>query len=197
MTLLALSMSWWWPLTARGMDPTDRDLVLLSALQLVVLGAGWTLGRPGFRLLGLGLDRKALLWTCVVGLLFLVAGLVILSVQGPWVWRGSEAWAQETGLGWLFLHAMVVAPLFEELCFRAHFQGEIEVRMGRWPAFLIVFFLFVICHTEVPFTVLLGAAGMGFLRLKTLSVWPAVFLHMSGNAFIIGSQVLLAPQALG
>ncbi|MGE4160038.1 MAG: lysostaphin resistance A-like protein [Planctomycetota bacterium] len=190
-TLLALSMTWWWPLASDNDMELDKSLAILSALQILLLLGGWVVWRPSTSLLGLRLTPQSITWTLGLGLGLLALGLWMLSTQGAWRWKEPGDLPGREALVWMAAYKVILGPLFEELCFRSHFQGLVESRLGPWAAYIVVFFMFVACHAEAPLTLLLGAAGMGFLRAKTGSMWPALALHVAGNAFIIGCSIFL------
>jgi membrane protease YdiL (CAAX protease family) len=80
--------------------------------------------------------------------------------------------------------AVFIAPIAEEVFFRGFMlQGFRKVM----PASLAIFLsgiLFAIAHVQPGSLVLLLVVGwwLGFLRVRTRSIWPGVFFHMLNNA---------------
>lgn len=170
----------------------DRELANLSLIQILLLLGGWVIWRPTASLLGMKLTPHSLSWTLGLGMGLLAVGLWMLSTQGAWRWTQPSEQPGTHELFWILAYRILLGPIFEELCFRSHLQGLFEAKLGRWAAYILVFFFFVACHAEAPLTLLLGGVGMGFLRAKTGSLWPALALHIAGNAFIIGSGIFLS-----
>ncbi len=80
--------------------------------------------------------------------------------------------------------AVFIAPIAEEVFFRGFMMEGFRKIM---PAGVAVFFsgiLFGVAHVQPQSLVLLIVAGwwLGFMRVRTRSIWPGVFFHMLNNA---------------
>jgi membrane protease YdiL (CAAX protease family) len=100
-----------------------------------------------------------------------------------------------TGI-WLFLMAVVVAPLWEELAFRVipiKIATQLDLKLGTkllWPIITLSSIIFGLGHESFwPFHLLFqGAMGMVFSYLyikNNYSYWPNVLLHAMWNFFVI------------
>lgn len=85
----------------------------------------------------------------------------------------------------LVLAVVVVAPLLEELLFRGWVQPRLMRRFGDPAGFAITAVGFAALHLDAPQVappILALALALGWLRLRTGSVWPGVLAHMINNA---------------
>ncbi len=82
-------------------------------------------------------------------------------------------------------YAVVVAPLVEELLFRGFLLPPLVVRFGSRGGVALTAILFGMMHISdpqaVPPLIVLGAV-LGWLRLRSGSLWPALALHVGNNA---------------
>ncbi len=90
----------------------------------------------------------------------------------------------------LFLAASVIPGICEELMFRGAIMGSLQ-RQGRARAVLIRALLFMLVHVNLwnavgPF--LLGI-GLGWVVIRTNSIFPAMLWHVSINAVAVTSWV--------
>ncbi|QDU59404.1 CAAX amino terminal protease self- immunity [Planctomycetes bacterium Pan216] len=99
-------------------------------------------------------------------------------------------------LDWLALGTTVVvlAPLLEELFFRATLQAWLCKFMSPWNAILLAGFLFGLAHggswpDPVPLTLL--GVGFGVTYQRTRSLWAPVLCHATFNGVINGALILL------
>jgi membrane protease YdiL (CAAX protease family) len=85
----------------------------------------------------------------------------------------------------VILSAVILAPLFEELVFRAHLQSAIRrATTYPWVAVVIASVLFALVH-EIwwmmpPLFVL--AVGLGYVYERTRNIWATIFMHSAFNA---------------
>jgi membrane protease YdiL (CAAX protease family) len=82
-----------------------------------------------------------------------------------------------------FLAVVVVAPLTEEFFFRGLLLTGFERRYGGSAAIVLTTVLFSVAHlnpVQLPATLFLGFY-LGWLTLRTRSVWPAVIAHAANN----------------
>jgi membrane protease YdiL (CAAX protease family) len=82
------------------------------------------------------------------------------------------------------LSAVIFAPLFEELAFRAHLQSALRRATGRpWAAVIITSALFALVHQiwwMMPPLFLL-AVGLGYVYERTRNAWATVTMHATFN----------------
>ena len=88
-----------------------------------------------------------------------------------------------------FLALVVMAPLAEELLFRGYLFGRLRHFVSFIPATIITSLLFGLVHGQwnVGVDVFILSLALCYLREKTQSLWPAIFLHATKNgiAFIL------------
>ena len=166
--------------------------LVLSQLSFVAIGLGAAsyfgmaperlrLRRPAFADVGLALGL-GLCTPMLAGALFAAQELVF---------PGGQVLAErfEAGLGldrplWASLLLFAVLPgLCEELLFRSSLLGMLERDARPAQRVLLVAVLFGLMHLSIyrllPTTVLGGV--LGWVTLRTRSVWPAVALHVTHN----------------
>ena len=85
----------------------------------------------------------------------------------------------------VILSAVILAPLFEELVFRAHLQSAIRKYSGSpWLAVILASGLFALVHgiwwMMPPLFVL--ALGMGYVYERTRNIWASITIHAAFNA---------------
>ncbi len=121
---------------------------------------------------------------------------IITATHAP-IATNSDALAQEaqtaplTVLGSL-LAAIFVAPLCEEVFFRAFLFRGLLRRIPLWPAILLASLLFAIAHTDLGSFIPLFIIGvaLAFVRSQARSLWPSVAIHTLNNLI---AALLLAP----
>jgi membrane protease YdiL (CAAX protease family) len=166
------------------------SLVLYGILVALTLWAGTAYGNP-FR--ALGLTRFPVKWSAIaVGLIFLVLGLSFAlepilhagEEQGyaPDVWRPERARA-------FFVNGVVAAtivPFAEELFFRGLGIRALGF-LGGTAAIVGTAIVFGLAHgLVVALPVLLAfAAALGWVRLRSDSVWPGIVAHGAFNALAL------------
>lgn len=188
-------------------DPQFLVSVQLAGqtLQLVLiwwLAGVWHSNRAAA--LGLGSVHLTLAqWGGIVGLLFLVkilATAVATSIAPPQVHRelGPFVDLVRSPNAWLlFLAAVVLAGLTEELLFRGVLSRTLEAtRLGFWVGAGLASAGFALLHMQYgpAGQLVIFAVGMtlAWIRAWTRSLWPAVVCHSLNNAI-----ALLAMKALG
>ncbi|MDG1480905.1 MAG: type II CAAX endopeptidase family protein [Myxococcota bacterium] len=94
-------------------------------------------------------------------------------------------------------YAVMVAPLVEELLFRGFLLPPLVARLGSRGGVALTAFLFGMMHISdpqaVPPLIVLGSV-LGWLRLRSGSLWPALVLHVGNNAMAF--VLLLLSQSL-
>jgi membrane protease YdiL (CAAX protease family) len=148
----------------------------------------FALRRPGWRTarLALGVLVAIYLWELVV---------VALPIRDPGKeqaltpthWEPSHAGAFAANVV-LFT---IVAPVVEELTFRGVGQSLLRFT-GRWPSILLVGIAFGLWHGLVEALLVLIPFGVGlaYLRDRTRSVVPGMFVHALFNGVALALAVL-------
>lgn len=178
---------------------TSPDETVLAAAQLVAarfnalsffIAMSLTLGgflfyrrrRGGPRIIARfsvrGLDPALLLW----GLLLIVATSVVLE---PLLNVLPEI-PNVYGRGfWALLTLVVMAPLFEEVIFRGVVLESTRARYGVPAAWLISALVFGIAHVHpaVAVNALVMGLVLGFIYIRSDSLWATVILHAINNGF--------------
>jgi len=82
-----------------------------------------------------------------------------------------------------FLTLVVIAPVAEEVLFRGYLLGKLRKNVSLIVSILITSLLFAIVHLNFNVGVDVFALSiiLCLLRIKTDSLWPAIFLHMIKN----------------
>jgi uncharacterized protein len=87
--------------------------------------------------------------------------------------------------------AVFIAPFCEEIFFRGFVFPGLRHRMPVGAAIVISSLLFAIAHADpgsFPVLLIIGLA-LAFIRWRTASIWPGMFLHMLNNG--IGAVSIL------
>ena len=82
-----------------------------------------------------------------------------------------------------FLAAVVVAPLIEEAVYRGFILGGLLRRYSAPTAILVSAVLFALAHLN-PYqfvTAFSGGLLLGWIYVRTRSLWPCVILHALTN----------------
>lgn len=185
-------------------------LVVYYAIQLAVLV--WLVRRrDGVVLDAVGLGRPGTSAAHKLGSIGLVVGLLVLTrlAATAYAYLTREIGIMpETGVvdlpglfgttmaGWALAVVMVVviAPLAEEVVFRAALLEGLAARIGAWPAIIAQAVVFAALHRSVWLlfpTFVLGLA-LGYLAHTRRSLWPAIALHAGYNAITVGAAFALS-----
>ncbi len=179
---------------------------LLVAVAGTALGgavaAAWSLLRAGRA--ALGLTRWAPGW-CAIGLALAPVALgvgalwmVLLEMLGipvePQDLLGLAGAGPEGAAAWLArLYGAVGAPMVEEVVFRGLVLGALSPRLGQAGAVVASGVLFGLLHLSEPAAVgplvVLGMA-LGWLRVRSGALAPAVALHLGNNGAALGMALL-------
>ena len=84
------------------------------------------------------------------------------------------------------LSVAVFTPIIEELVFRGFVLDVASEAYGKWGAIFISALLFSIIHIE-PISIInafFGGIIYGYVRIRTDSLWPTIFLHSIWNAHL-------------
>lgn len=196
----------------RASIPGPNDAVLLMTVQLaaqlvqlaLIWGLTWLWHRDRMAALGLAPARLsigqwigaiALVFAVKVGATMLAAGIVHTDPKremGPFVElvRSPDAWL-------LFLAAVVLAGLTEELLFRGVLSRTLEgTRLGFWGGAALASAAFAALHMQYgpggQFVIFAVGMTFAWIRAWSGSLWPAVVCHALNNAL-----ALLAMRAIG
>jgi membrane protease YdiL (CAAX protease family) len=141
-------------------------------------------------------------WPLAVGLAvgLLVTLLIVTAALEPVLGAGEEQGFDPTG--WrperapaLALNAVVTAllgPIVEELLFRG-IGFHLLAQFGHLAAIVITAIAFALTHgiaVGLPIFFIIGV-GLGFIRSRTGSIYPAVLLHMAFNGLALLAGVLV------
>lgn len=199
---------------AAGLSGVPLTLVTAGVLvvsYVTVVAVVWLLARTH------GSGLLSAIGARPVGLAVLLGGAVAITVLGRaaamlWglfvTWLGLDLSGMDTNPTALFdpgpvgtvlavLIIVVVAPVAEEIVFRGVLLPALN---DRWPAGWAVFVssaLFALIHVS-PFTmvpVFVLALGLGWLMLRSRSLWVCIAAHAAFNAS--GLVLLLAVQTKG
>ncbi|MFO0787970.1 MAG: ABC transporter permease subunit/CPBP intramembrane protease [Pirellulales bacterium] len=91
---------------------------------------------------------------------------------------------------WLILVTMAVVPaVCEEFCFRGFVFGALRARMNGVWAVVISALLFGVFHEVLTAGRLMPSTFLGlvlgFVRLRSGSIWPGIVLHVLHNGFLL------------
>lgn len=84
----------------------------------------------------------------------------------------------------VFITAVVLAPLFEEIFFRGLLFPSLRHRFGLGAAAVLSSFLFAVLHPySLPglAAIFLGALASCYAYEKTRSLWPSILAHAANN----------------
>ena len=196
-------------ISAGTWTPTPEESTLIPAV--LGTGAGGLLtvvflrARADWRALGLvptelKWQLKAVLWSgAFLGVSMLWGGLLqYLGVepQQDISLAVMERWPS-TEAAVLIGYGVLIAPLVEELLFRGFLLPPLVRRLGAAGGVGISAVLFGLMHLSdpqaVPPLIVLGAV-LGWLRLRSGSLWPALLLHVCNNS--VAFLLLLASLRL-
>ncbi len=161
---------------------------LLSFLPVIIFGLQ-VARRPWQEAMPLARFRPAVLLPLVPG----VAGMIILLSEADNLVRFllpmpdflAQLFQQLAGGGpWAILALVIVAPVTEELLFRGLILTGFLPRYGPARAIAYTAILFAICHWN-PYQLAVGlmmGAFLGWLLVRTRSLWPCMLMHALFNS---------------
>ncbi len=176
--------------------PAAILLAILPLLWPFARGVRWREWRDRLGLRGTGRDAPAGIVGHVAGLpLFVLAGLVTVWLAGP----GGASHPAFDNAGehtpWLlmFLLAVVVAPLVEELVFRGALYGFLRPRFRIVGSAVISGVAFAAVHPQgwaaIPVLGVLGA-WLALLREWRQSIYAPIAAHAAHNGILVGMTYL-------
>jgi membrane protease YdiL (CAAX protease family) len=94
------------------------------------------------------------------------------------------------GVGWIILSICVQPAIFEELAFRGAIFGALERVLGGNEALLVSALMFAILHLSIPSIphLFLLALVLGWLRMRTGSIFPCMLMHFSHNLLVVVAE---------
>ncbi|MBG82541.1 MAG: CPBP family intramembrane metalloprotease [SAR202 cluster bacterium] len=182
-------------------------IIVATAISLMFAATGFTLSVIKFRepINTLGLIRThgarpyayaALIWILALSMLILWIQIVVSLDVGFLIPPDTAQQVLDEAAGNIVTTVIlvgIIGPIAEEIFFRGYVLPGLINRFGIVGALVISSLIFGFFHIEpgaiVP-TFVLGLA-LGWVYLKTGSIWPAVFAHGLHNTF----AVLLAKYA--
>ena len=128
-------------------------------------------------LCGLGTFEVASIWGDLSSYAF---GIPPASVAEP---------LRAAGFGWLSIIALIALypAIFEELAFRGVILPCLNRALTLKESIAVSGMMFMILHLTVPSAppLLLAGIGLGFLRVRSKSIWPGIAMHFTHNAMCI------------
>ena len=160
-------------------------------------------GQSGWRWLQWGLDWKA--FPMALGGLLLSLPLVLLTSWGvsrlfPHGGGGNPLLdlvlnsRDPAALAFFALTACLLAPLYEELVFRATILPTVAQSYGAGVGVLLSSLLFAAAHLSLVefFPLLILGAGLGWLRLRSGRLSACVLMHAMWNGYTLANLTLLS-----
>ncbi|MEW6182981.1 MAG: type II CAAX endopeptidase family protein [Bacillota bacterium] len=171
-------------------------LVPVGYFALWKYKGGWgSLGLGGFtgRAVGLGygLFLLSYVFNVVYSLLLSHFHLRMQTSLAPLFSGFSFPW-------WLLVVGVVVAPVVEEIFFRGFVFGGMRKKYGWRKAALISSAFFAVIHLEwtafLPIFIL--GCFFAYLYHRSNSIWPAILVHASTNAWAMGAAYWAAKTGI-
>lgn len=193
-------------------EPGRGDPMVLLALLAALFGAAVPAvalavirhGRQAPTLLGLHQAGGRWLWLATIAVLVLAMIVdqgvlrLVRAVAGSEVVPSASAVIAEiaTSAGrtaLLVLVAGLLGPLVEELVFRGLLYGYVEGRFGGMAALIVSSLAFAAAHVEPIHVALVLPIGvlLGWTRMRTGSLWPAIAAHVANNTVAVLATYLL------
>lgn len=138
------------------------------------------LGRLGFHRFKVGRAAK---WIA----LGIISYLAFMFLYSLFITPEQDDFTRDFGPIWMqVLLVVVLAPVAEEVCFRALLFGGFRHRFSMWPAALLAGSFFGLLHattglSAVPVLIVFGVI-LAVVYEKTESIWPPIVLHFFNNA---------------
>ena len=107
----------------------------------------------------------------------------------------SAALSSGSNLGRFTLGCAVIlgAPLFEELVFRGFLWNALERSVPTWVVWLLTSAAFALFHLDPIHVIAIFFTGLflGWLRMVSGSIWPAILAHFVNNLWAAVGALLL------
>jgi len=169
--------------------------ILVCLYNRVSLATGLALQRPHFMALLGALILGPALWPVAHESLWLTQWLELsnFSLQRFEAGRQMLQQLQSVPLPLVLVTLAIVPAIAEEICFRGFLVGALRTRLAGWPTIIVTAILFGVFHEVLapgrllPST-LLGVA-LGWVRLRTGSLWPGMLMHATLNGLVLSIGV--------
>jgi membrane protease YdiL (CAAX protease family) len=132
------------------------------------------------------ITSKALLLDFIGGW-FIVIFLTVVSDESPLELVASISVSKYFSLVTTLILLAVAVPIIEELLFRGLILDSLSESYGSWASIFISSVIFAILHIH-PLSILnafWGGMIYGYVRMRTNSLWPSIFLHSMWNGHIV------------
>jgi membrane protease YdiL (CAAX protease family) len=129
---------------------------------------------------------KALLLDFIGGW-FILIFLTVVSDESPLELVASISVSKYFSLVTTLILLAVAVPIIEELLFRGLILDSLSESYGSWASIFISSVIFAILHIH-PLSILnafWGGMIYGYVRMRTNSLWPSIFLHSMWNGHIV------------
>ena len=129
---------------------------------------------------------KALLLDFIGGWFILIFLTVVLD-ESPLELVASISVSKYFSLVTTLILLAVAVPIVEELLFRGLILDSLSESYGSWASIFISSVIFAILHIH-PLSILnafWGGMIYGYVRMRTNSLWPSIFLHSMWNGHIV------------
>jgi sodium transport system permease protein len=165
--------------------------IVLALFSRISASSGLGLRRPDFvPLFGAAILGVAL-WPAAHETYFLSEWLGFTTLTAKQIVAAKEILDQlQTTPLWLVLATLAIIPaIFEELCFRGFIFGALRTLLTGALTIVATALLFGIFHEILSPGRLLPSTFLGlvlgWVRLRTLSVWPCMLLHSLNNCLLL------------
>ena len=132
------------------------------------------------------ITSKALLLDFIGGWFILIFLTVVLD-ESPLELVASISVSKYFSLVTTLILLAVAVPIIEELLFRGLILDSLSESYGSWASIFISSVIFAILHIH-PLSILnafWGGMIYGYVRMRTNSLWPSIFLHSMWNGHIV------------
>jgi membrane protease YdiL (CAAX protease family) len=177
-------------------DLTIKDLLDVHKLMAIIVTTwvilSWRDTLPVIRTIG------SLNWL-ITAMIFGLGTFVVASIYGdllsyftsvPPV-KMSKPFLDEH-YSWLAILGIIAAfpAIFEELAFRGIIVPALGRVLSEKETIAVSAIMFMTLHLSVPSAphLLLMGAAVGFVRLRSKSIWPCVLMHFTHNAMCVGFE---------
>ena len=132
------------------------------------------------------ITSKALLLDFIGGW-FILIFLTVVSDESPLELVASISVSKYFSLVTTLILLAIAVPIIEELLFRGLILDSLSESYGSWASIFISSVIFAILHIH-PLSILnafWGGMIYGYVRMRTNSLWPSIFLHSMWNGHIV------------
>lgn len=175
-----------------------RDVAMLAEaffMLLAVVSVLFALSKFRYRNLeiNLALHRvplilypKVVLLLAIFYFLFLSSLYFLFERGGDGGFDVNNEHVKSSGIFFALMVTALITPFMEEIVFRGYIQGKLQrVFITPWLSVIVVSILFSVMHYKYPVLTLLQlfilSLLLGWVRMKSGSVFPAIFMHMIFN----------------